>query len=504
MSRPLHIHLVAVCGTGMGALAVMLKSLGHRVTGSDENVYPPMSTVLSEQQIPVFKGFSAANLDPPPDLVVIGNAVSRGNPEAEAVLDRKIRYASMPETLKSFFLWNRRSIVVTGTHGKTTTTAMLAWVLTEAGLDPSYIVGGVPIGWQAGARLGSGDLFILEGDEYDSAFFDKRAKFLHYLPNTVIINNVEFDHADIYDSIDEIALSFRRLVNIIPENGLLIGPEDDERVQALASHAYCAVHTMGISPGGRASSGKSASTGESTSTGESASSGESSSSDARWSARNLSFDPGGTSFDLYERDEHRARLSTGQLGDHNVRNALAVVAAARHYGVSWPDLARGLASFPGVKRRLEVRGEVNGIRVYDDFAHHPTAVRATLDALRKAAPGSRTWAVFEPRSATTIRRNFQDEYATAFDQADRVLIAPVYLPDKAPVGNRFSVDELVKELRERGVEAEAPGSVERIVSRLAGQASPGDRIVFMSNGGFGGIHEKTLRRLEHGGAAESS
>ncbi|MXY97968.1 MAG: UDP-N-acetylmuramate:L-alanyl-gamma-D-glutamyl-meso-diaminopimelate ligase [Gemmatimonadetes bacterium] len=477
MSRSLHIHLVAVCGTGMGALAVMLKSLGHRVTGSDENVYPPMSTVLSEQQIPVFEGFSAANLDPSPDLVVIGNAVSRGNPEAEAVLDRKIRYASMPETLKSFFLWDRKPVVVTGTHGKTTTTAMLAWVLTEAGLDPSYIVGGVPIGWQTGARLGSGDLFILEGDEYDSAFFDKRAKFLHYLPDTVIINNVEFDHADIYDSIDEIALSFRRLVNIIPGNGLLIGPEDDEHVQALATRAYCAVHTLGLSSG------------------------------ARWSARNVSFDPGSTSFDLYERDEHRARLSTSQLGDHNVRNALAVVAAARHYGVAWPDLARGLESFPGVKRRLEVRGEVNGISVYDDFAHHPTAVEATLDALRKAAPEQRTWAVFEPRSATTIRRTFQDAYATAFDQADRVLIAPVYLPEKAPPGNRFSVEELVAGLRERGVDAEAPDNVEQIVSRLAGQAEPGDRIVFMSNGGFGGIHEKTmnrLNRLERGGASASS
>ncbi|MDE0005741.1 MAG: Mur ligase family protein, partial [Rhodospirillaceae bacterium] len=300
-----------------------------------------------------------------------------------------------------------------------------------------------------------------------------RAKFLHYLPDTVIINNVEFDHADIYDTIDEIALSFRRLVNIIPENGLLIGPEDDEYVQALATHAFCAVHTMGMSSG------------------------------ARWSARNVSFDPGGTSFELYERDEHRARLSTSQLGDHNVRNALAVVAAARRYGVPWPDLVRGLASFPGVKRRLEVRGEVNGITVYDDFAHHPTAVEVTLDALRKAAADRRTWAVFEPRSATTIRRTFQDAYATAFDQADHVLIAPVYLPEKAPPGNRFSVQELVAGLRKRGVDADAPGSVELIVSRLAKQAVPGDRIVFMSNGGFGGIHEKTLNRLERGGAAAS-
>lgn len=468
MSRPLHIHLVAICGTGMGALAVMLKSLGHRVTGSDENVYPPMSTVLAEQQIPVLEGFAASNLEPSPDLVVIGNAVSRGNPEAEAVLERKIRYASMPEALKSFFLWDRKSIVVAGTHGKTTTTAMLAWVLNEAGRDPSYIIGGVPIGWQTGARLGSGDLFILEGDEYDSAFFDKRAKFLHYLPDTAIINNIEFDHADIYDSLDEIALSFRRLVNIIPENGLLIGPADDARVQALASHAFCTVQTMGASPG------------------------------ARWSARNLSVHPGGSAFDLYEQDKYVSRLSIRQPGSHNVNNALAVVAAARHYGVSWRDIARGLETFPGVKRRLELRGEVNGIEVYDDFAHHPTAVMATLEALRGVCPDRRIWAVFEPRSATTIRRNFQEAYAAAFDDADRVLIAPVFLPEKAPEGDRFSVDELVEGLRLRGVRADAVESVDRIVAQLVEQATPGDRIVFMSNGGFGGVHDKTLKRLERG------
>ncbi len=466
MPRPLHIHLVAICGTGMGALAVMLKSLGHRVTGSDENVYPPMSTVLSEQQIPVLKGFSASNLDPLPDLVVIGNAVSRGNPEAEAVLERKIRHASMPEALKSFFLWDRKPVVVAGTHGKTTTTAMLAWVLTEAGRDPSYIIGGVPIGWQTGARLGSGDLFILEGDEYDSAFFDKRAKFLHYLPDTVIINNIEFDHADIYDSLDEIVLSFRRLVNIIPGNGLLIGSADDEQVRALASQACCAVHTMGASP------------------------------DARWAARNVSVHPGGASFDLYERDKHISRLSIRQPGAHNIQNALAVVAAASRYGVSRLDIARGLETFPGVKRRLEVRGDVNGITVYDDFAHHPTAVKATLEGLREACPERRIWAVFEPRSATSIRRDFQEAYVAAFDNADRVLIAPVFLPEKAPDGNRFSVDELVEGLRGRGLKADAMASVEGIVTHLADHAAPGDRIVFMSNGGFGGIHDKTLDRLK--------
>ena len=465
MSRSLHIHLVAICGTAMGALAVMLKAQGHRVTGSDENVYPPMSTVLSEQDIPVSKGFDASNLDPRPDLVVIGNAVSRGNPEAEAVLERKIRYASMPETLKSFFLWDRKPIVVAGTHGKTTTTAMLAWVLTEAGLDPSYIIGGVPIGWKTGARLGSGDLFILEGDEYDSAFFDKRAKFLHYLPDTVIINNIEFDHADIYDTLDEIVLSFRLLVNVIPENGLLIGSAEDEHIRGLTSRAFCPVHSIGET------------------------------SEARWSAGEITVTPEGSSFDLYEFDTHRARLSIRQFGTHNVKNALAAVAAARHYGASWQNIARGLETFPGVKRRLEIRGEVNGITVYDDFAHHPTAVEATLGALRTAHPDRRIWAVFEPRSATTIRRTFQEAYSAAFDEADRVLIAPVFLPDKAPAGNRFSVDELVEGMRDRGREAHAMANVDRIVSHLADHAAPGDQIVFMSNGGFGGIHEKTLNRL---------
>ena len=465
MSHPLHIHLVAICGTAMGALAVMLKALGHRVTGSDEHVYPPMSTVLSEQRIPVYEGFSAANLDPVPDLVVIGNAVSRGNPEAEAALDRKIRYASMPETLKSFFLWDRKPIVVAGTHGKTTTTAMLAWVLSEAGLDPSYIIGGVPTGWKSGARLGSSDLFILEGDEYDSAFFDKRAKFLHYLPDTVIINNIEFDHADIYDSLDEIVLSFRRLVNVLPANGLLIGSNDDEHVRGLASNALCAVHAIGETK------------------------------ESRWSAGRISITSAGSSFDLYEFDTLRERLSIRQFGVHNVRNALAVVAAARHYGVSWPDIARGLETFPGVKRRLEKRGEVNGITVYDDFAHHPTAVEATLAALRTAYPERRIWAVFEPRTATTIRRIFQEAYGSAFDRADRVLVAPVFLPEKAPVGNRFSVAELVGGLLGRGVMAQAMDDVDQIVSHLASHAATGDQIVFMSNGGFGRIHEKTLKRL---------
>jgi UDP-N-acetylmuramate: L-alanyl-gamma-D-glutamyl-meso-diaminopimelate ligase len=464
--HPLHIHFIAVCGTGMGALAVMLKSLGHRVTGSDRDVYPPMSTVLEQQGIPVYPGFDAVHLEPPPDLVIIGNAVSRGNPEAEAVLERKIRYMSMPEALKTFFLWDRQSVVVTGTHGKTTTTTLIAWLLDRAGLDPSCIIGGIPIGWETGARLGTGRCFILEGDEYDSAFFDKRAKFLHYLPDVAVINNIEFDHADIYASLDEIVLAFRRLVNLIPRSGLLVASADDERVRSLMPHALCPVHTFGDAPG------------------------------ARWSARNVAVSPAGTAFEVYDAGALRDTVAVPLYGAHNVHNVLAAIAVADHAGVPWEGIKTGLAAFPGVKRRLEVRGVVNGITVYDDFAHHPTAVEATLRGLRAAFPEARLWAVYEPRTATSIRRIFQEAYTTAFDAADRIILAPVFNPHKAPEENRFSIDELIAGLRARGKDAVALPDVDAIVAHLAGHVRPGDRIVFMSNGGFGGIHDKCLKRLK--------
>lgn len=450
----------------MGALAVMLKSQGHHVTGSDANVYPPMSDVLAEQGIPVFQGFDKVHLNPKPDLVVIGNAISRGNPEAEAVLSGKIRYASMPETLKTFFLWDKTSIVITGTHGKTTTTSMLAWVMTRAGLDPSYIIGGLPIGWDTGAKLGEGGYFILEGDEYDSAFFDKRAKFLHYLPDIVVINNIEFDHADIYDSLDEIMLAFRRLINIVPENGLLIGAADDDRVQSLLPAAFSNVQTFGTGKG------------------------------AGWKAKNIKISPAGTSFDLYDGTSQLDQVTIPLYGLHNVQNALAVFAAANKIGVSQQDTIDGLRTFPGVKRRLEVRGIVDGVTVYDDFAHHPTAVDATLRALRSAYPDARIWAIFEPRTATTIRRIFQDSYATAFDAADHILLAPVFLPDKAPADNRFSMDELINSLQSRKLDARAMTGVQDIIDYLIPRVESGDQLVFMSNGGFGGIHEKMLNRLK--------
>lgn len=462
---PLHIHLIAICGTGMGALAVMLKSLGHHVTGSDQNVYPPMSTVLAEQNIPVFHGFDAAHLDPLPDLVVIGNAISRGNPEAEAVLDYKIRYLSMPEALKTFFLWEKQSIVVTGTHGKTTTTTLLAWLLNRAGRDPSYIIGGIPIGWDTGARLGQGDCFILEGDEYDSAFFDKRAKFLHYLPDMVIINNIEYDHADIYGSVDEIVLAFKRLINIIPRNGLLVGSNDDPLVRSLLPAAHCPVQTFGLAP------------------------------EAQWQARGITVAPAGTTFEVMDVGRSRGTITLPLYGAHNVQNTLAVIAVAAALGLSWQEIEDGLRSFPGVKRRMEVRGVVDGVTVYDDFAHHPTAVQVTLRGLRQAYPDARIWAVFEPRTATTIRRIFQEAYTAAFDAADHVILAPVFLPEKAPQGDRFSLEQLIEGLQRRGRDALSLPDVDAIVDHLKTRVEPGDHVVFMSNGGFGGIHGKMLEGL---------
>ena len=457
--------MVAICGTAMAPLAVMLKSLGHHVTGSDTGVYPPMSTVLEEQGIPVREGFDPENLNPIPDLVIIGNAVSRGNPEAETVLSEKIRYMSQSAALREFFLWDKRVIVVAGTHGKTTTTSLLAWLLVSAGLDPSFMIGGVPIGWESGARLGQGQHFIIEGDEYDSAFFDKRAKFLNYLPDIAVINNIEFDHADIYDSLDQIVLAFRRLINLIPGNGLLIASSDDETVSSLLPDVKSPLETFGAAK------------------------------DGDWRADGITVSPEGTSFEVFRRSETMGRLFFSSFGRHNVSNGLAAIAAATCAGLSWEQIEQGFRSFPGVKRRMEIRGLVNDVTIYDDFAHHPTAVRATIDSLREAYPSQIIWAVFEPRTATTIRRIFQTAYEEAFDGADHIILAPVFNPDKAPADDRFSLEELASGLLHRGKDTRMMPDVDSIVTYLTDHARPGNQIIFMSNGGFGGIHEKTLTCL---------
>ncbi|MCR4439375.1 MAG: UDP-N-acetylmuramate:L-alanyl-gamma-D-glutamyl-meso-diaminopimelate ligase [bacterium] len=460
------IYFIAICGTAMAALAAMLKNLGYRVRGSDKDVYPPMSTFLAAQGIPVYEGFDAAHLEPAPDLVVIGNAMSRGNPEVEAVLARKLHYTSMPEALKEFVLRDRYSVVVTGTHGKTTTSSMIAWALECAGRDPGFLIGGVPCNFQQGFKCGSGRHFVVEGDEYDTAFFDKGPKFMHYLPDVAVINNIEFDHADIYPGLDEIKLAFRRFINIIPGNGLLVAAADDPVVMELAPRALCAVHTFGL----RA--------------------------EATWRALDIAFADGGTRFVATYQGKKEGEFHTKLTGMHNVRNALAAIATCRFLGLSFQEIAAALATFEGVRKRLELRAEVNGIKIYDDFAHHPTAIRETLNGVRALQPGASIWALYEPRTATARRKVFQKEFAQSFAAAEHVVVAPVHRPDKVRPEELFSVPELVADLRARGKDAYHFPEVDAIVTFVAAHARPGDVIVTLSNGDFEGIPDKLKTALE--------
>lgn len=460
------VYFIAICGTAMAALAAMLKSLGYRVRGSDKDVYPPMSTFLAEQGIPVYEGFDAAHLEPAPDLVVIGNAMSRGNPEVEAVLERKLHYTSMPEALKEFFLRDRYSVVVTGTHGKTTTSSMIAWTLEHAGHDPSFLIGGIPCNFQQGFKHGSGRHFVVEGDEYDTAFFDKGPKFMHYLPDVAVINNIEFDHADIYGSLEEIKVAFRRFVNIIPRNGLLVAGADDPVVMELAQRALCPVHSFGLAP------------------------------DATWRAEGVTVGPEGTRFVAWYRGSKEVEIRTRLTGVHNVRNALAAIAVGRFLGLSCAQIAEALALYQGVRKRLELRAEVNGIKIYDDFAHHPTAIKETLAGVRALYPEAGIWALYEPRTATARRKVFQLEFAECFGAADHVVIAPVHRPDKVRPEELFSVPQLVADLRARNKDAYHFPDVDAIASFVAAEARPGDVIVTLSNGDFEGIHDKLRQALE--------
>ncbi len=456
-----HIHLVGICGTAMGALAGMLKSGGYRVTGSDSGVYEPMSTFLRALEIQVFEGFCSSNLNPPPDLVVIGNVISRGNSEVEEVLNRKIRYASMPEALKDFFIRGKRSFVVTGTHGKTTTTSLLAWVIESSGRDSSFMVGGIPLNFNAGYKLGEGEDFIIEGDEYDTAFFDKGPKFLHYLPDVVIINGIEFDHADIYRDLDQIKTSFGRLINIIPSDGLLVASADDENVSQLIPNAFCQVRTFGFSK------------------------------NADWRAENMGFKPRGVSFDVSGYGNFFIPL----IGEHNVRNTLAVIATADFIGLSREQIKRGLSTFKCVKRRLEIRGVVDGITVIDDFAHHPTSVKETLRGLRKSNPKVRIWALFEPASATNARSVFEERYNEAFDCADKIVLAKVPKPERAGEDEKMSMQRVARTLRNSGKDALYIPEVDDIVENLKEKLMKGDIVLVMTNGSFGGIHDKILNVL---------
>jgi UDP-N-acetylmuramate: L-alanyl-gamma-D-glutamyl-meso-diaminopimelate ligase len=460
------IHLIGICGTAMATLAAMLKRRGHTVRGSDQGVYPPMSDFLAAEGIPAFDGYRLEQITADLDLVIVGNAISRGNPELEEVLERKIRYCSLPEAIREQFLWGARSIVVAGTHGKTTTTAMTAWLLTHGGLDPSMLVGGIAKNFDGGSsyRIGQGRDFVIEGDEYDSAFFDKTAKFLKYLPDIAIVNNVEFDHADIYADFDAIRLAFRRLTTLVPRNGLLILGADSPAARELAATAKSRVQTVG--------------------TGD----------DADWRIHDYETANGATRFRVGRHGQSFGAFELPSLGLHNVRNATAAIAVATEVGVSVERIAEGLRTFAGVKRRLEVVGIADGVTIYDDFAHHPTAVAETLSGLRASNPDARIWAVFEPRSASSCRRVFQDDFAKAFGAADEVIIAPVFR-STLPEGERLSIPRLIDELKCRRLSARQPDSIDQIVDIIVRDHRSGDLVVLMSNGGFGGIHQKLLHAL---------
>ena len=466
-SRPQHVHLIAICGTGMGSLAVLLKTLGHRVTGSDRHVYPPMSTQLHDWGIPVHEGFEAAHLQPRPDLVIVGNAISRGNPEAAAAEAAGIPVMSFPQALAQFLIGERHAVVVAGTHGKSTTTALIAWLLDHAGYDPGFFVGAVTRNFPTPIRLGKGAHVVVEGDEYDSAYFDKGPKFLHYRPRTAVLTALEFDHADIYRDLAHVRSAFARFVRLLPAEGCLIACADDPGVRALCAEEAIAasVQTYGLTAG------------------------------ADWQASEWTAGEGGMVMDVQHRGKRFGRFTTKLFGPHNVGNALAALAVAHRLGVPKDRLASGLASFAGLKRRCEVRGEVGGVTVIDDFAHHPTAVGVTLEGLRQAYPGARLWAVFEPRSATTRRKVFQAPYVDALSRADRVVIAEVFRKDELAAGERLSEAQLAQALNARRVPAWFHLDTAAILAQVCGEVRAGDVVAIMSNGGFDNIHERLLTAL---------
>ena len=471
-----RIHLIGVAGTAMGALAGLLQESGYRVTGSDAAIYPPVSTLLEQLRVPVAAGFRASNLEPAPDLVVIGNALSRGNEEVEAVLDSKLPYASLPEVLRELFLRGRESIVVAGTHGKTTVTSILAWIFHAAGLEPGFLVGGLPLNFPQSFCRGSGRCFILEGDEYDTAFFDKGPKFLHYRPDAAVITSVEFDHADIYRDLDAVETAFRRLVNLVPRRGFIAAYAESATVCRCIERAFCRVETFGLNQGD-------------------------------WQACDIrtvgpsraqrqadSREPS-TEFTVSLRGRSLGVLRASLFGRHNVLNLLAAVAMASRYGIPWDGIAEAVENFRGVRRRMEVVGESAGVTVVDDFAHHPTAIRETLHAARARFPGRRTWAVLEPRSNTLVRKVFENELAEVLSLADQVILADIHRKGRLAAAERLDPETVAATLRSQGIPARFRADADAIVEVLALELHAGDVVVVMSNGGFGGIHGKLLAAL---------
>lgn len=461
-----HIHLLGVCGTGVGSLAGMLKNSGYQVTGSDEHVYPPMSDFLVDMGIPVNSGYSPDNLEPRPDLVVVGNVIRRENPEAVALAEQSIPYVSFPQALSNYFIGDNYSLVVCGTHGKTTTSSLLASLLDEAGLSPGFMIGGLVQAFGRNFNVGKGKYFVVEGDEYDTAFFDKGPKFLHYRPQIAIITSIEFDHADIYADLEAVKKSFTSLVAIMPKDGCIVACFDDPVVREIVDQAQCRVVTYGQSDG------------------------------LDWVLSDLTVAPGGTSFAAYHDESLFGEFTCTLPGRHNGLNALAVIAVLEQLGIDSAVIAKGLREFKGIKRRQEVRGVVNDVTVIDDFAHHPTSVSETLNALSAAYTGQRLVAVFEPRTNSSRRKVFQDVYVSSFDGADQVLIKEPDPLSNIPEEDRFSARQLVSDLCQRGVDAHYFVDTDAILEYLGMNIQRGDVIAILSNGGFDNIHVRLLNDLE--------
>jgi UDP-N-acetylmuramate: L-alanyl-gamma-D-glutamyl-meso-diaminopimelate ligase len=466
MNSKKHIHLIGICGTAMASLAGMLNERGFRVTGSDAAAYPPMSDFLSSLGIRVAQPFDAGNLATRPDLVVVGNAISRGNPELEYILDERIPFCSLPQILHEEFLRGKEVIVVAGTHGKTTTTSMLSWIFASSGLKPSFLIGGIAENFGSSFSLGTGKHFIIEGDEYDTAFFDKGPKFLHYFPDSAILTSVEFDHADIYKDLDAVETSFKRLVNLVPRRGRIIAFDSGESIERCIAKAFCPVERYGS----KTLNG--------------------------WKIANLEFQPELTRWTVLKDGAPWGQLEFALAGEYNVWNATAAAAMAFSYGISVTEIQVALKTFQSVKRRLEVKAHVNGITIIDDFAHHPTAIAGTLTALRGRYTGSRLWVVLEPRSNTMRRNVLQDALARSLALADEIIIAGVFKSDAIPVAERLDLMAVSTELQHQGKRARIISGADRIVATIAPELRSGDVVAILSNGGFEGIYEKLPARLQ--------
>lgn len=474
VGSPKRIYLIGICGTAMASLAGMLQERGYVIGGSDEHVYPPMSTYLERLGIAVLEGYTREHLETfRPDLVVIGNVAARTNPEAEAVIEMDLPYTSMPEAIYALFLHDRHSVVITGTHGKTTTTSLMAWMLEAGGRDPSFVVGGIPVNFQKNFKLGGGREFVIEGDEYNTAFFDRGPKFLHYHANSLMVNNIEFDHADIYDDLDAIVTAFLGVVRQVEPGDAIFANDDDPNVRGLRPEARAEWISYGLDP-------------------------------ARdFQAVDIEYTAAGTSFSVLRHGSPWAQFRSTLAGPHNVINALGNIAIAQHRGLDPAAIQKGLESFEGIKRRMEIRGVERGVTVIDDFAHHPTAIATTLRGARGRFPGQRIWAVFEPKSISSGRKEFEDGYIEAFQEADRVIIGPIYYKERYQTRygteKLMSIDRIVERVAAAGVPTEHIEAIDAIATRLAAEAREGDVILVMSSGAFGGVHEKILASLREQG-----